>query len=251
MDIVIQNIWLILFVIWGIPLTSFRSKFRKMVYQTDSWVINIKPLFMKELKALFGNSLPGNKAYIQLRNSYRVYLLIYTVLFLLYFNFRSQAQTNNSEIMNKIAVGSKIPSFALADQNGNPFDIASVLGKKNLVIYFYPKDDSPGCTKEACSFRDQFEVFADANAVIIGISSQSVKSHKEFADKYRLNYTLLSDEGEKIRKLFGVPTNFLGLIPGRVTYVADKSGTVVYIFNSQIKAEQHVEEALRILKELK
>jgi len=251
MDLFIQNIWLILFVIWGIPLTWFRSKFRKMVYHTDSWVINIKPLFMKELKALFGNTLPGNKAYLQLRNSYRVYLLIYTVLFLLYFNFRSQAQTNNSETMSKIEVGSKIPSFTLADQNGNTFDIASVLGKKNLVIYFYPKDDSPGCTKEACSFRDQFEVFADADAVIIGISSQSVKSHKEFAVKYRLNYTLLSDEGEKIRKLFGVPTNLLGLIPGRVTYVADKSGKVVYIFNSQIKAEQHVEEALKILKELK
>jgi len=251
MNLVFHNFWLVLFILWGIPLTWFRSKFRKMVYQTDSWLINIKPVFMKELKALFGNSFPNNKTYLKLRNSYRVYLLIYTVLFLLYFNFKSQAQTLNSETMSKIAVGSKIPSFTLNDQNGNMFDIASLLGKKNLVIYFYPKDDSPGCTKEACSFRDQFEVFADADAVIIGISSQSVKSHKEFAVKYRLNYTLLSDEGEKIRRLFGVPTNLLGLIPGRVTYIADKSGKVVYIFNSQIKAEQHVEEALKILKELK
>jgi peroxiredoxin Q/BCP len=153
--------------------------------------------------------------------------------------------------MATVSVGSVIPEFTLNDQFGNNFDIKSVLGKKNLVIYFYPKDDSPGCTKEACSFRDQFEVFEDANALIIGISSQSVKSHKEFAEKYRLNYTLLSDEEGKVRKLFGVPTNFLGLIPGRVTYVVNKEGKIVYLFNSQIKAEQHVSEALRILKEIK
>jgi len=153
--------------------------------------------------------------------------------------------------MNEIKVGSTIPSFTLPDQNGNLFDINSVLGKKNLVIYFYPKDDSPGCTKEACSFQDQFEVFKEADAVIIGISGQSVQSHKEFAIKHRLTFTLLSDEGNKIRKLFGVPTNFLGLIPGRVTYVADKTGKVIYIFNSQTNATKHVDEALRILKESK
>ena len=87
--------------------------------------------------------------------------------------------------------------------------------------------------------------------MIIGISSQSVESHLKFAEKYKLNYTLLSDEREEVRKLFGVPTNFLGLIPGRVTYIVNKDGKVVYIFNSQIKAEQHVDEALKILKELK
>ena len=248
MDFLLHNLWLILFLVWGIPLTWFRSKFRKLVYQTDSWTINIKPLFMKELKALFGNTLPGNRKFKRLRNSYRAYLAIYLVLFLLYFNFKSEAQSSNSENMSKISVGSTIPSFTLKDQNGHDFDIRTVLGKKNLVIYFYPKDDSPGCTKEACSFRDQFEVFAEADAVIIGVSSQSVKSHKEFAEKYRLNYTLLSDEADMLRKLFGVPTNLFGLIPGRVTYIVNKEGKVVYIFNSQIKAEQHVEEALKILK---
>jgi peroxiredoxin Q/BCP len=153
--------------------------------------------------------------------------------------------------MNKITIGSTVPAFKLHDQNGKLFDINSVLGKKNLVIYFYPKDDSPGCTREACSFRDQFEVFNEADAVIIGISGQSVESHKKFAEKYRLTFTLLSDEGDKIRKRFGVPTNFLGLLPGRVTYIADKTGKVIYIFNSQAKAAEHVDEALRILKELK
>ena len=152
--------------------------------------------------------------------------------------------------MNQIKIGSTIPSFTLPDQNGNLFDINSVLGKKNLVIYFYPKDDSPGCTAQACSFRDQFEVFTEADAVIIGISGQSVESHKEFALKHRLTFTLLSDEGNKVRKLFGVPTNFFGLLPGRVTYITDKTGKVVYIFNSQAQATKHVDEALRILKEL-
>ena len=153
--------------------------------------------------------------------------------------------------MNEIKIGSSIPAFTLPDQNGNLFDINSVLGKKNLVIYFYPKDDSPGCTKEACSFRDQFEVFREADAVIIGISGQSVESHKKFAEKYRLSFTLLSDEGNKIQKLFGVPNDFLGLLPGRVTFVADKKGKVIYIFNSQTQVTKHVDEALRILKELK
>ncbi len=206
---------------------------------------------MKELKALFGDSFPNNQQYYRLRNSYRIYLSIYFLLFLLYFNFQSSAQTSSTPSTVEVITGSSIPEFSLHDQNDQLFDIRSVLGKKNLVIYFYPKDDSPGCTKQACSFRDQFEVFREADALIIGISSGSVKSHKEFAAKYNLNYTLLSDEGNHVRKLFGVPTNFLGLVPGRVTYVVNKEGKVVFIFNSQMNAEQHVTEALQILKALK
>lgn len=242
---ILENIWLILFVAWGLPLTFYRSKFRKIVYQTDSWTINIKPYFWKELKALFGNMYPDNRNYLKMRNFYRSYLIIYLILFVSYLTFHK----NNT--MNEIKIGSTVPAFTLPDQNGTMFDINTVLGKKNLVIYFYPKDDSPGCTAQACSFRDQFEVFKEADAVIIGISGQSVESHKEFALKHRLTFTLLSDEGNKIRKQFGVPTSFLGLLPGRVTYVADKSGKVIYIFNSQVNATKHVDEALRILKESK
>jgi thioredoxin-dependent peroxiredoxin len=240
----IKNIWLLLFIGWGLPLTLYRSRFRKIVYQTESWTINIKPYFMKELKALFGNIYPDNRNYLKFRNFYRFYLVIYLLLFTSYLTF---GQKNN---MNEIKIGSSIPSFKLPDQNGNLFDINSVLGKKNLVIYFYPKDDSPGCTKEACAFRDQFEVFKEADAVIIGISGQSVESHKEFAEKHRLSFTLLSDEGNKIRKKFGVPSDFLGLLPGRVTFVADKTGKVIYVFNSQTQATKHVDEALSILKKL-
>jgi peroxiredoxin Q/BCP len=199
---------------------------------------------MKELKALFGNIYPDNLNYLKFRNFYRFYLTIYIFLFS-FFSLFSQ-KTN----ANEINIGSSIPSFTLPDQNSNLFDINSVIGKKNQLIYFYPKNDSPGCTKEACSFRDQFEVFKEVDAVIIGISGQSVESHKEFAEKYRLSFTLLSDEGDKLRKLFGVPTNFLGMLPGHVTYIADKKGKVIYIFNSQTQATRHVDEASRILKGL-
>lgn len=153
--------------------------------------------------------------------------------------------------MTKLEVGHKVPQFSLKDQFGNPFHLDSVLGKKNLVIYFYPKDDTPGCTKEACSFRDQYEVFEEADAIVIGISSQSVESHLAFAEKYQLNFVLLSDEEKKVRKLFGVPSNLFGFIPGRVTYVVNKEGKVVLMFNSQMQAEKHVDEALRILQQMK
>jgi len=186
-----------------------------------------------------------NKNYLKFRLFYRFCL----ISLLLTFTACSTFSQNNP--VNEIKIGSAIPSFTLSDQNGQVFDIKSVLGKNNLVIYFYPKDDTPGCTKEACSFRDQFEVFSEADAVIIGISGQSVQSHKEFAEKHRLPFTLLSDEGNSVRKLFGVPTNFLGLLPGRVTYVADKTGKVISIFNSQLQSSKHVDEALRILKETK
>jgi len=238
-------IWLILFIVWGLPLTIYRSRFRKIVYQTDSWFINIKPLFLKEIKALFGNIYPDNKNYIKSRNFYRMYLSIYVLLFSSFTFF------NSNQNMNKVEVGKTVPQFTLADQNGSLFSISSVIGKKNLVIYFYPKDDSPGCTAEACYFRDEYEVFNQADAMVIGISGQSVESHKKFAEKYRLSFTLLSDEGDKVRKLFGVPVNFMGLVPGRVTYIVDKSGKVVDIFNSQSQAKRHVDEALKILKTLK
>ncbi len=150
----------------------------------------------------------------------------------------------------KIKTGDKIPSFALPDQNGEKVDIDHLIGKSNLVIYFYPKDDTPGCTAEACSFRDQFADFDDSGARVIGISSDSVKKHKQFAEKHNLPFTLLSDVNKKVRKAFGVPSDMLGLLPGRVTYIVDKKGVVKHVFNSQFNATKHVEEAIKILKQL-
>lgn len=153
--------------------------------------------------------------------------------------------------MKKIEVGDKIPSFKLQDQNGEWFTISSILGKKNLVLFFYPKDGTPGCTKEACAFRDQYENFVEANADVIGISGQGAESHLNFARKNNLSYKLLSDTGNQLRKKFGVPTNLFGLIPGRVTYVIDKNGTVAQIFNSQTDILGHIEKALEKLERLK
>lgn len=144
-----------------------------------------------------------------------------------------------------------IPQFSLPDQNGKMFDINSVLGKKKLVIFFYPQDGSLSCTREACYFRDLSDVFDEADAIIIGISAQSVESHKKFAEQNNLTYTLLSDRKNTVRKLFGVRDKALGLIPGRVTYVADRSGKVVFICDSQFDAQRHVDEALKIVLVLK
>ncbi|RFC55755.1 peroxiredoxin [Brumimicrobium aurantiacum] len=150
-----------------------------------------------------------------------------------------------------IEVGDQCPLFSLKDQEGKAFNIEEVLGKENIIIYFYPKDDTPGCTKQACSFRDAFEDFTKADAKVIGISSDNEESHKKFAQKHQLPFTLLADTQKSVRKAFGVPTNLLGLIPGRVTYVVDKKGIVQGVFNSQMKVEQHVDEALSILEKAK
>ena len=151
--------------------------------------------------------------------------------------------------MGKIKVEDKLPLFEAKDQNGNNFHIESVLGQKVLIIYFYPKDDTPGCTRQACFFRDQYEEFKDLGAEVIGISGDGMKSHAAFAEKYNLPFTLLSDEDKSLRKLFGVQANFLGLLPGRVTYVVDKKGIVRLVFDS-MNAESHFPKVLEAVKKL-
>ena len=121
------------------------------------------------------------------------------------------------------------------------------MGRKPVVLFFYPKDDTPGCTKEVCAFRDDHEEFGRLDAEVIGISSDSVESHRSFAENHDLPFTLLSDEGGKVRQLYGVP-NTLGLFPGRVTYVIDREGVVRHIFSSQLAASRHVQEALEALR---
>lgn len=153
--------------------------------------------------------------------------------------------------MSRIQIGDRIPEFSLRNQDGNIVKITEYLGKKKIVIYFYPKDGSLSCTRQACFFRDLSDVFEETGAVVIGISQQSVESHKKFADGNNLNFNILSDSDNTVRKLFGVPSQLFGLIPGRVTYVADKSGKVVYIFDSQTAVQRHVDEALKICLVLK
>jgi peroxiredoxin Q/BCP len=150
---------------------------------------------------------------------------------------------------SKVEVGSIAPDFILPSQSGQMVSLKDFIGEKPLVLFFYPKDGTLGCTKEACAFRDDYEGFGNLEAEVIGISSDSVESHRSFAAKHNLPYTLLSDEERKVRKLYGVP-NTLGLFPGRVTYVIDREGIVRHVFSSQLGAEKHVEEALIALRSI-
>jgi len=150
---------------------------------------------------------------------------------------------------DRVDVGAKAPSFTLPSQSGEMVNLRDFLGKQPVVLFFYPKDNTPGCTKEVCAFRDDYEEFSKLDAEVIGISSDSVESHRSFAKKHNLPFTLLNDEGGKIRKLYGIPNSF-GLFPGRVTYVIDGEGVVRYVFSSQTDVERHVQEALEVLESI-
>lgn len=150
--------------------------------------------------------------------------------------------------MCTIQPGDKLPAFTLLNQKGEWVSPSNFVGKKAMVIYFYPMDDTPGCTAEACAFRDHFQQFLDQDVMVFGISADSVQKHSDFAAKYQLTFDLLSDPDNKVRKLFGVPKSMLGFLPGRVTYVFNKAGECVHVFNSQLYVKQHVLEALAALR---
>lgn len=149
-----------------------------------------------------------------------------------------------------LQTGDKCPSFTLPDQNGNRFCVDDLIGTKLLVIYFYPKDQTTGCTAEACSFRDNYEAFEAMGCAVIGISSDSIAAHEKFAALHRLNFTLLADTKKKVRRQFGVPTSLFGLIPGRVTYIIDLDGVIRHIHNSQTDPSGHIAAALDALRQL-
>ncbi|TBR59500.1 peroxiredoxin [Mastigocladus laminosus UU774] len=148
-----------------------------------------------------------------------------------------------------VKVGDTAPDFSLPSQNRSTVSLKDFRGKNAVVLYFYPKDDTPGCTAESCAFRDQYEVFKTAGAEVIGVSGDSSESHQKFAAKYNLPFILLSDKGDQVRKLYGAKAAF-GLLPGRVTYVIDQHGVVQYVFDSMFNFEGHVQEALKKLQEL-
>ena len=147
-----------------------------------------------------------------------------------------------------LKIGDKLPDFSAKDTNENLFNSKDYIEKQPLVIYFYPKDETKVCTQQACSFRDNYQEFKDLGAEVIGISADSVQSHVKFKSKFNLPFILLSDNDKKLRKLFGVENDFL-IIPGRQTYVVDKNGVVVMIFNS-MSGTIHIEKALKSLKKL-
>jgi thioredoxin-dependent peroxiredoxin len=149
----------------------------------------------------------------------------------------------------KVQVGDRAPGFSLKTQTGTTVSLDDFLGKSAVVLYFYPKDQTSGCTAEACSFRDSYEVFKEAGAEVIGVSSDSEASHQQFASQHRLPFLLLSDKRGTLRKLYGVPSVF-GIVPGRVTYVIDKEGIVRHIFSGLRNVEGHVTEALKIVQSI-
>jgi len=148
-----------------------------------------------------------------------------------------------------VQVGDKAPDFTLPSQSGEQVRLQDRLGERVVVLYFYPKDDTSGCTAEACAFRDSHEVFTEAGAEVIGISSDSAERHAAFAGKHNLPFMLLSDQGGRVRKQYGVPA-VLGLLPGRVTYVIDRQGTVRHVFNSMTNINQHAGDALEVVRQL-
>jgi peroxiredoxin Q/BCP len=150
-----------------------------------------------------------------------------------------------------IQVGDEAPDFPFTHKDGSPVSLKSLLQKKAVVLYFYPRDNTPGCTAEACSFRDAYEAFTEAGAEVIGVSSDGASTHEAFASKHRLPFTLVSDEDGSLSKRYGVPRSFLGLLPGRVTYVIDRQGIVQHVFNSQLQASRHITEALEVINRLK
>ena len=151
--------------------------------------------------------------------------------------------------MSRIEVGDSAPDIALPSQTGEEVSLGQFRGRNVVVLYFYPKDETSVCTKEACSFRDAYEDFVEAGAVVLGVSNDSVESHRAFAGHHRLPFTLLADASGRLRKAFGVPKT-LGVLPGRVTYVIDREGIVRQVFNSQLAADRHVQEALEVVKRL-
>ena len=146
--------------------------------------------------------------------------------------------------MSGVRVGDTAPDFTLPDQRGRPVRLHDLTEKKNVALYFYPKDATPGCTAEARSFRDAYDAFSATDTEVIGVSSDSIKSHERFAAKQRLPFLLLSDRDGAVRNLYGVERT-LGILPGRVTYVISRGGTVRHVYSSQLRATRHSREALR------
>jgi peroxiredoxin Q/BCP len=148
-----------------------------------------------------------------------------------------------------LKVGDRAPDFTLSAATGAQVKLSDLRLRGPVVVFFYPKDDTPGCTAEACSFRDRYDTFVEAGATVVGISSDSLASHDAFAQKHGLPMTLLSDADGRVRALYDVrPT--LGLFPGRATFVIDKDGIVRHVFVSQLRVGTHVERALATVREL-
>lgn len=153
-------------------------------------------------------------------------------------------------VMPKPVIGSKAHNFELRDQNGDMIALQPLLSKQNIVLYFYPKDETPGCIREACGFRDEYESFLEVGAQVVGISADSVRSHKRFAENRKLPFILLSDPSLNVHRVYGAEPNFFGMLRARVTFVIDKEGTIRHVFDSKLNFLGHVKSSLEVLQSL-
>ena len=150
--------------------------------------------------------------------------------------------------MTELKVGDKAPDFSLMDEHGRPVSLKDHIGKNIVVLYFYQKDFTPGCTTEACSFRDSYKPFREKGAVVIGVSLDSVESHKKFSEKYALPFAILSDNKKEAAKAYGV-LGTGGLMARRITFIIDKDGTIARVF-PKVDVTVHSEQVLEALDEL-
>jgi peroxiredoxin Q/BCP len=148
-----------------------------------------------------------------------------------------------------LTVGDTVPDFSRPDAEGGDFQFSDHRGEKVVVLYFYPKDDTPGCTIEACGFRDNYTAFVEHGALVVGVSADSPESHRAFMSKHGLPFVLISDEDGSLRRQFGVPKT-MGLLPGRTTYIIDRAGVIRHVFNSQMRVRKHVDQALAVVESL-
>lgn len=149
-----------------------------------------------------------------------------------------------------LSVGDTAPDFALPDQDGHEVRLSTLTAKGPVVVFFYPKDGTPGCTKEACAFRDAYDTFVTAGCTVVGISGDGAEAHMDFRARHKLNFPLLTDAGGKTAKAWGVKKT-LGLLPGRATFVVDGKGVVRHQFVGLLQAEKHVETALEVVRTLR
>ena len=163
---------------------------------------------------------------------------------------RCPAEGCNVKRESIVRIGDVAPDFTLPDQAGRPVRLSDMLGQRSVVLYFYPKDETPGCTIEARAFRDSYDVFTNAGVEVIGISADSVRAHHRFATRNALPFLLLSDHDGAVRERYGVEKT-LGLLPGRVTFVIDQGGVVRHIFSSQLQVKRHSREAAGAVQALR
>jgi peroxiredoxin Q/BCP len=153
-------------------------------------------------------------------------------------------------VTNKLEVGDKAPDFVRTDQNGNPVHLADRVSKNVVVLFFYPADNSGGCTREACAFRDSYEDFQDAGAEVIGVSGGTIEGKQKFVNNNRLPFTLVNDGDGVVREMYGIGKALLGISSQRITYVIDRAGVVRCKFESNFNMDAHAREALQIVQAL-